>query len=154
VLALVEMSPVEDLLLHLLRDKLTGVQVNSLIADDQTFPLVVVRNTGAWGDWGGDERFLDAGSVVVHTFAEGLNADSDAALLAEAVRVTLRDSVNAVVPGRGYISKQKMLSRPRRVTDWATATGPVQYADLPTGVTRYETTYEIEIRKPAAKPYA
>lgn len=153
ILALVEMSPVEDLMLALLRENLPGINVNSLIADDQTFPLVVVRNTGAWGDWSGDERFLDAGSVVVHTFCEGINGDSDAALLAEAVRVVIRDSVNVVVPNRGHITKQQMLSRPRRVTDWATATGPVQYADLPTGVWRYETTYQVEIRKPLTNPY-
>lgn len=148
------MSPVEDLMLTLLREGLPDVAVNSLIADNQTFPLVVVRNTGAWGEWQGDERFLDAGSIIVHTFCEGLNGDSDAALLAEAVRVVIRDSVNKVIPQRGHLVRQHMMDRPRRVTDWATATGPVQYADLPTGVWRYETQYQVEIRKPTDKPYA
>lgn len=152
ILALVEMSPVEDLLLALLPPRLPGIQVRSLIADDQTFPLVVFRNAGDWGEWAGDPRFLDAGQVIVHTFAEGINGDEDAALLAEAVRVVLRDSVNVVVPDKGHITKIQMVSRPRRVTDWATATGPVQYADLPTGVWRYETVYRIEIKKPPSKP--
>ncbi len=52
------------------------------------------------------------------------------------------------MPGRGHLTRVQMTSAPRRVTDWATATGPVQYADLPTGVWRYETQYRIGIRKP------
>jgi hypothetical protein len=153
VLALVEMSPIEDLLLGLLPDKLPGVQVRTLIADDQTFPLALVRVSGDWGEWGGDPRFLDAGQVTVHTFCEGINGDIDASLLSEAIRVVLRDSVNEVVPEKGHMTKVQMMTRPRRVSDWATSTGPVQYADLPTGVWRYETIYQIEIKKPASKPF-
>lgn len=153
VLALVEMSPVEDLLLALLPQKLPGVHVNSLIADDQPFPLVLIRNNGQWGEWGGDPRFLDASQVNIHVFCEGVNGDEDAALLSEAVRVVLRDSVNVVIPGRGHITKAQMVQRPRRVTDWATASGPVQYADLPSGVWRYETVFNVEIRKPTSKPF-
>lgn len=154
VLALVEMSPIEDLLLALLPDKFGGIPVKSLIEDNQTFPFILVRNTGAWGEWEGDPRFLDAGTVTVHTFTDGINGDEDGALLSEAVRVVLRDSVNVVVPQRGHITKVELVSRARRVTDWATATGPVQYADLPTGVWRYESVFRIEIRKPSVKPFA
>lgn len=146
------MSPVEDLLLALLPSKLPGIAVKSLIKEDQDFPLVTARITGDWGEWSGDPRFLDAGQITVNAFCQGLNGDQDAALLAEAVRVVLRQSINEVVPGKGYLTKVKMISRPRRVTDWATATGPVQFADLPTGVWRYETTYQIEIRKPPRTP--
>lgn len=148
VLALVEMSPVEDLLLGLLPQRLTGVDVGSLIADDQAFPFVLIRRDGDWGEWGGDSRFVDSAQVSVQTFCAGLNGDSDAALLAEAVRVVLRDSVNKVVPGRGHLTKVHMIAAPRRQPDWATATGPVQYADLPTGVWRYETVFAIQIRRP------
>lgn len=149
VLDLVVFSPIEDLVLALLRDRLPeSIPVQSLIADDQTFPLVLVRRTSDWGSWRGDGKFVDSGQVVVHTLTQGLNADSDSAYLAEAVRVILRDSVNKVVPERGYLTSATLVSSPRRVTDWATATGPVQYADLPTGVVRYETTYELGIRAP------
>lgn len=154
ILAKVEMSPVEDLLLGLLPVELPGVEVSTLIESDQTFPFVLIRSAGSWGNWAGDERFLDAASVQLHTFADGVNSDEDAALLAEAVRVTLRDSRNKVVPGRGHIVSVEMTERPRRAPDWATSTGPVQYADLPTGVTRYETTYHVIIRKPATKPFS
>ncbi|WP_405057050.1 hypothetical protein OG474_30480 [Kribbella sp. NBC_01505] len=154
VLALIEMSPVEDLLLDLLPTRLPGIEVKSLIADAQTFPLVTARRSGNFGDWNGDPRFLDAARITVHTFCSDPNGDEDAALLAEAVRVVLRDAVNVVVPGRGHITKVKMTSAPRRVTDWATATGPVQYADLPTGTWRYETLYDIAIKKSLTRPFA
>lgn len=153
--ALVELSPVEDLLLAILREGLPGVQVKSLIADRQTFPLVLVRRQPQFGEWGGDSRFTDVADVAVHTFATDPNGDEDAALLGEAVRVVLRNAWldGKSVPGRGHITRVDMTSAPRRVTDWATATGPVQYADLPTGVSRYETQFRIEIRKPRTQPF-
>ena len=46
-----------------------------------------------------------------------------------------------------------MTSAPRRVTDWTTATGSVQYADPPTGVWRYETQYRVGIRQASLAPY-
>ncbi|QPB09843.1 head-to-tail connector complex protein [Streptomyces phage Sentinel] len=153
--ALAELSPVEDLMLAILRDGLPGIEVKSLIAKDQTFPLVLVRRDPSFGNWGGDTRFLDAARVAVHVFCQDPDGDEDAAILSEAVRVVIRDAwlSQKVVPGRGHITRVDLASAPRRVTDWATATGPVQYADLPTGVTRYEATYDIEIRKPRNRPY-
>lgn len=152
--ALAELSPVEDILLAVLRDGLPGVAVNSLIAANQRFPLVLARRAPHFGEWAGDTRFLDSADVTIHTFAADPNGDEDAAVLAEAVRVVLRDAWlgHASVPGRGHITRVQMTSAPRRVTDWATASGPVQYADLPTGVWRYETAYRIEIRKPRPHP--
>lgn len=151
--AIAEMSPVEDLMLALLRERLPGIQVGSLIGHHQDFPFVLIRRDPNFGEWAGDTRFLDAALIVINAFCEGLNADEDAAILSEAVRVSIRDSVNRVVPGRGHITKQRLNTAPRRATDWATATGPVQYADLPAGVRRYEAKYEIEIRKPRTRPY-
>lgn len=154
VLELVEMSPVEDLLLALLRERLPAVSIQSRIKQKQTFPFVLIRSVGAWGAWDGDERFLDSSVVEIHAFAEGLNAEEDANLLSEAVRVILRDSKNVVVPNRGHIVSLDMIDRPRRTPDWATSVGPVQYADLPVGVERFETSYRVTIRKPANKPFA
>jgi hypothetical protein len=156
VKALVELSPVEDLLLAVLREGLPGVNVQSLIEAGQTFPLVLPRREPHFGAWGGDTRFTDEADIVVHTFAADPNGDEDAALLAEAVRVVLRDAwlSNKTVPGRGTLKRVDMTSAPRRATDWATATGPVQYADLPTGVWRYETLYRISIRKSSTPPFS
>lgn len=153
--AMVELSPVEDLLLVLLREALAGVSVQSLIWDDQTFPMVLVRRQPSFGEWLGDTRFLDSADIVIHTFAPDPDGDEDAALLAEAVRVALRDAWmrHRSVSQRGHLTRVTMTSAPRRVTDWATATGPVQYADLPTGVWRYESLYRITIRKPRSRPF-
>jgi hypothetical protein len=148
---LAELSPVEDVLLYVLRRGLPGVTVQSLIEIDQDWPLVLVRRLPQFGEWSGDDRFTDLADIAVQCFVEDPDGDRDAALLAEAVRVVLRNAwfENTIVPGRGHISKIKMTSAPRRATDWATATGPVQYADLPTGVTRYESQYRVSIRKAA-----
>ncbi|USH45849.1 tail terminator [Streptomyces phage VieEnRose] len=153
--ALAELSPVEDLMLAVLRDGLPEMQVKSLISADQTFPLVIVRRGPSFGEWGGDTRFTDSAQVSVQCFAADPNGDEDAAILSEACRVVLRDAWldNKVVPGRGHFTRVELQSAPRRVTDWATASGPVQYADLPTGVWRYESIYQIEIRKPRNRPY-
>lgn len=149
ILDLTEMGPVEDILLSLLRPVFQPhLPVQTRVEMDQDFPLVVVRRADTLGDWRGDPRFLDNAVLVVHTFAEGPDADEDAALLAEAVRVVLNQCVNVVVPGKGHITKVEMRGAPRRSPDWVTATGPVQYADLPTGVERYETRYQVWIKKP------
>lgn len=154
VLSLVEMSPVEDLLLALLRSKITTIPIGTKYEMHQQFPFILVRSTGAWGDWSGDPRFLDASGMEVHALCDGLNADEDANKVSEAIRVILRDSRNVVVPGYGHIVSIQMIDRPHRSPDWGTSQGPVQYADLPSGVERWQTTYRLTIRKPAIKPFA
>lgn len=153
--ALAELSPVEDLLLAILRKGLPGVRVKSLIDRHEQFPLVLIRRDPTFGQWAADTRFTDSARVVVNCFAEDPDGDSDAAILSEAVRVVLRDAWlnHEVVPGRGHITRVDMNSSPRRASDWATATGPVQYADLPTGVWRYEAIFDIQIRKPRTRPF-
>ena len=150
ILDLATFHPVEKIVLALMRDSALNtapVQINSLIADEQTWPLILPRRGLDWGVWGGDSRFIDTGTLTVQTFCEGLNADSDAAYLAEAVRVVLMQSLNKVTTF-GYLTECDLLTAAHRVTDWASATGPVQFADLPSGVMRYETTYGLAIRAP------
>lgn len=149
ILSLTELKPVEDLVLALLRDKITSVPVQSQIYDDQTFPAIVIHRGDLIGQaWWGDSRFMDNCRLDVFCFVEGINADEEGALLSEAVRVALRDSINITVPGYGYLTKVRMTSAPRHAADWDTATGPVQYADLPAEVIRYSTSYALSIRKP------
>lgn len=153
--ALAERTPVEDLMLAVLREGLPGIAVNTLIADDQTFPFVLVRRIPGLGGGADDPRFIDSAAIAVHCFVPDPDGDEDAAILSEAVRVVIRDAQLAqkVYPQLGHITYQEMTSPPRRVTDWATATGPVQYADLPSGIWRYETHYHLDIRKPRSRPY-
>lgn len=149
ILNLVEMHPVEDLAIQLLRDKITTIPVQSQINDDQVFPAIVIHRGDVIGEWwGGDPRFVDHARLDVFCFTEGPDADRDGSLLAEAIRVVMRDSVNIVVPGLGHITRVEMTSPPRNAADWDTATGPVQYADLPAEVVRYSTTFALEVRKP------
>lgn len=92
VKALAELSPVEDLLLAVLRKGLPGVAVKSLIDFRQDFPLVLVRRDPSFGAWSGDTRFTDSARVVINAFAADPDGDQDAAILSEAVRVVLRDA--------------------------------------------------------------
>ncbi|MFE5971392.1 hypothetical protein ACIRSU_25570 [Streptomyces sp. NPDC101160] len=153
--AMAELSPVEDLLLAVLREGLPGIRVKSLVDLHEQFPLVLVRRDPTWGEWQGDTRFTDAARVVINCFVPDPNGDEEAAILSEAVRVVLRNAWlnQKVYPRRGHIIRVDLNSAPRRATDWATATGPVQYADLPTGVWRYESIYDVQIRKPRTRPY-
>jgi hypothetical protein len=152
VLSLVEMSAVEDLVQTLLTPLLAPVRVQTAFEADQDFPCVVIRSAGSYGAWDGDTRFLDSATLNVDCLCHGLDADTDANLLAEAVRVGLRNSLNVVTP-YGYLTGVRMNDRPKRAPDWANSVGPVQYADLPEGVERWTTSYRLKIRKPAASPY-
>ncbi|MER5632164.1 hypothetical protein [Streptomyces nitrosporeus] len=153
--ALAELTPVEDLLLAVLRKGLPGITVKSLIDQHQSFPMVLVRRDSSMGAWDGDTRFVDSARVAVHCFVTDPDGDQDAAILSEAARVVLRNAwlKQEVFPGLGHITRVDMTSAPRRVSDWATADGVVQYADLPTALWRYETVYDIQIRKPRNRPY-
>src|SRR5690349_15357775 len=102
------MSPIEDLLLALFREALPDVSIQTLVQAKQTFPFILLRSSGSWGSWEGDERFIDSSTVEIHAFCEGINADTDANLLSEAARVILRDSKNKVVPGKGYVISVEM----------------------------------------------
>lgn len=153
--ALAELSPVEDLVLAILREGLPDLNVQTLIELNQTFPLVLIRRKASFGGGQADPRFTDAAAIAVYVFVSDPNGDEDAAILSEVVRVLLRNAWldHRVVPGRGHITHVEMSAPPHRVTDWATASGPVQYADLPTGVWRYETGYLVEVKKPPTTPY-
>lgn len=148
--AIAERTPVEDFLLDLFRQELPDIPTNSLIADDQVFPFILVRRIPGVGEESGDPRFIDAATVSIQTFVPDPDGDEDSAILSEACRVVLRDAwlKQKGVPARGHITDMEMLMSPRRVTDWATSTGPVQYADLPTAVIRYEAQYALSIRRP------
>ncbi|WP_211225724.1 hypothetical protein [Nocardioides alkalitolerans] len=126
-----------------------SIPVRSLIPEEVTFPIVLVRRASNWGQWSGHKRFIDSGAVSIQAFCSGIDADSDAAILSEAVRVILYDSINTPVStttSNGHLTQVRLLESPRRVTDWASAVGPVQYADLPKGVVRYETVFDLSLR--------
>lgn len=150
VIELAEFSPVEDLVLAILRADLPDVPSYSLIPNETPDFFVLTRRVPMLGDWGGDERFVDAGRFIIHAFTSDPDGDEKGAILSEAVRVVMRNAgrERRSIPGKGSITELRLIAEPTRKTDWATSSGPVQFADLPTGYWRYESTYQIAARKP------
>lgn len=153
---LAEHVPAEDLALDILRTGMPDIEIVSQIRKDQTFPVILARRLPTFIDFTTDERFIASVDLAIHAFAEDPDGDRDAAIISEAARVVLRDAwldhyYNAQL---GSVSWFEVLSPPRRAADWATAAGPVQYADLPSNVWRYEARYRLVVRKPRALPYA
>lgn len=151
----VEMTPVEDLMLAILRDAFPDMRddIVSLVEQDvftQHDLLVMPRRSSAWGDWDGDDRFIDNAGVTFHVYAGGDDADERAALLCEAIRVAMRDAwrMGKYYEGLGQLKRAHVIQEPIRKTDWMPSAGPVQYADLPHGWTRYEIKFDIYIRRP------
>jgi hypothetical protein len=101
---------------------------------------------------GGDPRFTDTGRFAIHTFTADPDGDYKGAVLSEAVRVVLRNAYleQVVGPDLGSVIEIEMTSEPTRSSDWSTSSGPVQYADLPTGYWRYQTTYHLTCAGPAS----
>lgn len=149
VLEKAEFAPVEDVVLPLLRQALPGARIYSKVPVENLAPYAVVRNAPTERWWSGDPRFVDWATIFVHVYTEDPDGERKAAIFSDAIRVALRDAwLNQTDSGHGFICSYRMTNRPTRRSDWATAQGPVQYADLPTGMTRYEAMYAIQIRRP------
>lgn len=150
---LAEMTPLEDVALRVLRDAMPGVPVRSLIELKQAAIgrfFILIRRIPAWGVWDGDERFIDRGDLAVHVFAKDPDADEVGAVVSEACRVALRNSARRRdwYPDLGGLLNVRLIEEPVRKTDWATSSGPVQFADLPAGYQRYEARYGLWVRLP------
>lgn len=159
---LAEHVPAEDLALDILRKSMPDIEVVSQIRHDQTFPVILVRRLPTFIAFIADERFIASVDIAVHVFAQDPDGDRDAAIISEAARVALRNAwLNWQGTGEPYCNPEigsvtyfEVLAPARRAADWATASGPVQYADLPSGVWRYEARYRVVVRKPRSQPYA
>lgn len=128
-----------------------GVTVTPLFQEGMTLPVVMARNdtaSGSTGAYRSDFRFLRPVVLSVDTITAGINADDEASQLQEACRIALQEAweKQITVPGVGYISKIENSTMASRKSDWATSTGPVQYASLPRGAMRYESNYRLLIR--------
>lgn len=149
VLDSVEFLPIEDVALHVMRTYLPDITTYSLIPMDAPETFVLVRRDFALGRWGGRPGHLDYARLRVDAFTSDPDGDQKGALLSEAIRVAFlrAGEEELVLPNGDWIKSVEMTSEPARRVDWATATGPVQYADLPTGLQRYEAKYAIRVRK-------
>lgn len=155
VLQLADQAAAEDIALAIFRAGLPEVEVVSAIRSDQEFPVLLVRRLPSFAGFEGDIRFLESMDLAVHAITTGVDADQDAWILSKAAGVVLRDSWldGWSDPNLGSLSKVEVISAPRRVPDWATSLGPVQYADLPSNGIRYESRYHLVVRRPRNRPY-
>lgn len=154
VLDLVEHSPLEDMVIHALQHYLPAIPALSLIPEDPPPLFILVRKDHSPGLGIGYNRFVGYGRARVDVFATDPDGDEKGAVVSDAIRVALRSAWldNHHVPGRGWISQVELLSEGSRKTDWATAAGPVQYADLPTGYWRYESKFDVFYRRELPRP--
>lgn len=139
----------EDVALHVMRTYLPDVTTFSLIPMDAPETFVLVRRDFALGRWSGRPGMVDFGRLRVDCFTSDPDGDWKGAVLADAIRAAFLRAgrEELVLPNGDWIKSVEMTSEPSRRVDWATATGPVQYADLPTGLNRYESKYAIRVRK-------
>lgn len=128
-----------------------GVYVATVFEEGMPLPVVVARQerrSGTSTHFVADNRFLMPALLSIDTLTTGLDADQDGADLQEAARIAIHEAWQAqvVIPGAGYIAQIENSTKPSRVSDWATSTGPVQYASLPRQVIRYEANYRLLMR--------
>lgn len=150
VTARIKNRPIEDILLAIFRRGLPGVPVYTLIPEATPPTFLLVRQVAEAGLYDGQHPLLDSADFAVHVFAEDPDGDEKAALVGDAVVDVGQEAfVNHwSFPSLGSINYLRCTQKPSRVTDWATSSGPVQYADLPTGDWRYEARFRIRINPP------
>lgn len=147
-----DQHPIVDVILDILREDFPDIDIGTLIPPNPTFPFVLVRKGRAVGEWTGDPRFTDASQVEIQVFTEDPDGEPKGELISLAIAKAMHEAgmTRRNVPGKGSIIAIYMTDEPRRAPDWATSQGPVQYADLPAGVWRHETKFDVSIRKKRA----
>ena len=146
----VRFYPFEDILHEIFKRGLPDVNFGTFIAEDMTFPFVHGQRFLRQRPWSGDPRFIDHGPIRIQVFTYGPEAETEGFLLSEAVRVTLLEASldRWHFPGVGSVLHIEMENEPSPSSDWASASGIVQFADLPKETVRYETIYNMTIRRP------
>ena len=150
VLDRVAFFPYEDILAAMFQRAFPELRFETYVSEVLTYPLITGARFTPQGGWSGDPRFIDSGPVRINVFCAGPDADVEAFLISEAIRVVMLEASleRWNFPGLGSIVNITMSTEPADVNDWATATGIVQFADLPEGVIRFETVYQMTIRRP------
>ena len=150
VLDRVAFFPYEDILAAMFKRAFPELRFETYVPEVLTYPLITGARFTPQGGWSGDPRFIDSGPVRINVFCAGPDADVEAFLISEAIRVMMLEASleRWNFPGLGSIVNITMSVEPADVNDWATATGIVQFADLPEGIIRFETVYQMTIRRP------
>jgi len=146
----------DELLLKLLQDFFQDqdIHIGTLFSEEIDPPMIIARadrRSGAISGELADDRYVHPVIVSISTITSGVDADEIGEELQEAVRICLRQAQmnQTVVPNGGVINRITNTSAPVRVSDYATSSSIVQYASLPHGWVRFESTWRILIRPPA-----
>lgn len=147
----------EDIAVEVIRARLPGLEVTTLIEQDMPPPFVLVRSISFQGTWSSDPRFMRDYYISIESFTSGLESDVEGPQIHIAVEGALRRSGFAndvVLDGLGWIEEAELIEPARRVADWANSEGPVQYADLPEGWARFYSAHRIKIKRAHIGPHA
>lgn len=149
-LDLVKARPIEDVGLAILRRGLPDVPTYALIPKTTPEFFLIVRGIPELGNYRSGHGLWNQNDFAVHAYAQDPEGDEQAALLSFAVVSVMEQAFREHwrLPGLGTVNKIECFQGPTREPDWATSTGPVQYADLPTGDWRYEARFRARINTP------
>lgn len=136
----------EDFVPGILRKVLPErVRVTSRIEEGATFPFVEVSSSRvSEGSFHTDRRLQTVG-VMIQAFTKGVDAEEDASNLCWACVQAVLDAAKRGdrLPDGSVVASARVVMPPLRRSDWADASGPVQYQDLPQLVERYEATLSV-----------
>lgn len=149
-LARVRNRPIEDVVLAILRRGLPDVPSYALIPQIVPPFFILVRGIPESGFYKGRRGLLHEIDFACHTYTENPDGDEKATLLGDALVDVMEQAFleHWSFPAYGSVNKIKCIQYPTRETDWATSSGPVQYADLPTGNWRNEARFRAVINTP------
>lgn len=141
--------------LEVLRERYPDFLWTGLISPTNKPPFALVREVGFEGAWAQDRRFKREFFVSIETFTEGLESDVEAPQIHRAAEDAFTRAAfgNEVVGGTAWLVDYELAEPARRLYDWASATGPVQTADLPGNWTRWHSLHRIEIKRSDIGPH-
>lgn len=144
----VALPDIIDFALPLLRQKLEGVPVWSLLPEkNPTFGVLVRKDLGSIGGGKGDPRgFTESIYLQFDCFTTDPDGDVSGAQLGEAVRIVFWEAFREqTVLNNTWITEFRVVAEPTRKADFADSAGPVQYADLPQRVWRYQLRLNLVV---------
>lgn len=156
VLGLVAPEPlVEDCVLDILRAQIPDIPWADETEQSSPPPFGIVRRDSYVGGGSEDHRFIAGAYCAIHTFTDGIDADINNSRLQEAVKLVMLGAGyrQPKIRDWGYVSSVRLVEPYRKRSDWQNSEGPVQYADLPNDYTRYESVWEVKIRRATLGPH-
>lgn len=150
VLDLVADEPlIEDVVLDILRAEIPDILWADETEQASPPPFGIVVRDSYLGTDRSDTRFIYSGYCAVHTFTEGFDATIDNSRLQEAVKLTMlrAGTQQPHIRDWGYVHSTRLVEPYRKRSDWQNSEGPVQYADLPNDYTRFESVWEVKVRR-------